>query len=89
MYNPPNTHQSSSLHISRRKRLHHTRTIHEPCPENPVRIRKHAVLQTDNNELTAAEASADQATDILRVREIESGVHFVENVHGSWRVLEE
>jgi hypothetical protein len=61
----PSTHQQSLLHICRRKRLNHTGTIHKPRPENPVRIREHAILQTDNNELTAAEASADQAANIL------------------------
>lgn len=34
----------SLLHISRRKSLDHTRTIHEPCPEDPVRVREHAIL---------------------------------------------
>jgi hypothetical protein len=89
IYTHSTTHQSSLLHIRRRKRLNHTRTIHKSRPENPVRIRKHAILQTDNNELTSAEASADQAANVLRVREIERGVHFVENVHGSRGVLEQ
>lgn len=79
----------SLLHIRRREGLDHTRTIHEPRPENAVRVREHAVLQTDDDELTAAEARADQATDVLSVREIESGVDLVKNVHGCWRVLEQ
>jgi len=79
----------SSLHIRRRQRLHHTRTIHKPRPENPVRIRKHAVFQTDDDELATAEARADQAADVLCVRKIEGGVDFVEDVHGRWRVLQE
>jgi len=77
-------HHRSLLHIRRRKSLDHTRTIHEPRPENAVRVRKHAVLQTDDDELTATEARADQAADVLGVGEIESGVDFVENVHGCW-----
>lgn len=79
----------SLLHIRRRESLDHTRAIHKPCPENAVRVREHAILQTDDDELTAAEARADQATDVLGVREIESGVDFVENVHGCWGVLEQ
>jgi hypothetical protein len=55
----------SLLHIRRRESLDHTRTIHEPCPENAVRVCEHAVLQTDDDELTAAEARADQAADVL------------------------
>jgi hypothetical protein len=82
-------HHRSLLHIRRRKSLDHTRAVHKPCPENAVRVRKHAVLQTDDDELAAAEARADQATDVLGVREIESGVDLVENVHGCWGVLEE
>jgi hypothetical protein len=91
----PNTHtqaivtSSSSLHIRRRQRLHHTRAIHKPRAENPVRVRKHAVLQTDDDELAAAEARADQPADVLRVREVEGRVDFVEDVHGRGRVLEE
>ena len=57
----------SLLHIRWRECLNHTGTIHKPCSENPVRIRKHAVLQTDDDELTAAETCADQATDVLGV----------------------
>lgn len=79
----------SLLHIRRRERLDHTRAVHEPCPENAVRVREHAVLQTDDDELTAAEACADQATDVLGVGEIESGVDLVEDVHGCWGVLEQ
>lgn len=79
----------SLLHICRRERLNHTRTIHESCPENAVGVCEHAVLQTDDDELTAAEARADQTTDVLGVRKIESGVNLVKNVHGCWRVLEQ
>lgn len=79
----------SLLHIRRCESLDHTRAIHEPRPENAVRVRKHAILQTDDDELTAAEARADQATDVLGVGEIESGVDLVEDVHGCWGVLEQ
>lgn len=79
----------SLLHIRRRESLNHARAIHKPCPEDAVRVREHAVLQTDDDELTSAEARPDQATDVLGVGEIESGVDFVENVHGCWGVLEQ
>lgn len=85
-YNPS---MRSSLHIRRRERLDNTSTVHEPRPENPVRVREHAILQTDHDELTAAEARADQSADVLRVGKVEGGVDFVENVHGCWGVLEE
>lgn len=81
--------EASSLHISRRERLHHTRAIHEPRPENPVGVREHAVFQTDDDKLAAAEARADQSADVLRVRQVERGVDFVEDVHGCGRVLQE
>jgi hypothetical protein len=57
----------SLLHIRRRKSLNHTRAIHESCPENAVCVREHAVLQTDDDKLTAAESCADQTTDVLSV----------------------
>ena len=75
----------SLLHIRRRESLDHARAIHKDA----VRVREHAVLQTDDDELTSAEARPDQATDVLGVGEIESGVDFVENVHGCWGVLEQ
>ena len=79
----------SLLHIRRRERLDNTRAVHEPRPENAVRVREHAILQTDDDELAAAEARADQAADVLRVREVERGVDFVEDVHWRGGVLEE
>jgi hypothetical protein len=81
--------RTPSLHIRRRQRLHHTRPIHKSGPKNPICIRKHAVLQTDDDKLTPAEARADQAADVLGVRQVERRVHFVKDVHGGWRVLKE
>ena len=74
---------------TRRQRLNNTRAIHKPGPEDPIRIRKHAVLETDDDELAAAEARADQAADVLRVRQVEGGVDFVQDVHGCGGVLQE
>lgn len=77
---PPHCSKNSGadlLKIRSRKRLHHTRPIHKPGPKNPIRILKHAVLEGDNNELGALKSSLDKPTDILRMREIERGVHFV------------
>ena len=74
----------SLLHIRRRKGLDHTRTIHEPRSEDAVGICEHAVLQTDDDELTAAESRANESANVLGVREIESGVDLIKNVHGRW-----
>ena len=79
----------SLLHIRRREGLDHTRTIHKPHPENAVGICEHAILQTNDDELTAAESRANEPANVLGVREIESGVDLVENVHGCWGVLEQ
>jgi len=55
------------LEVRRRERLDHRGTIGEPRLEDAVRILEHAILQTDNDELTALEPRLDQATDILSV----------------------
>lgn len=79
---------TASPHISGSQSLHHTRAIHKSRAENAIRIGKHAVLQTDDDKLAPLEARANQPADVLRVREIERRVHFVQDVHGGWRVLE-
>lgn len=39
------------LHVGRCQCLHHTCTFAEACLEDSVRILKHAIFQTDDNEL--------------------------------------
>jgi hypothetical protein len=78
-----------SLEIRRSQRLHHTSTLREPCPENPIRVHEHAILQTDNNKLTTLKPGLDEATDVLGVGKIEGGVDFVEDIHGRWFELQE
>lgn len=80
---------NTSFHIRRRKRLNNTRAIHEPRPKYAIRIRKHSIFQTDNDKLTAFEPRPDQAANILRMREIECCVDFVQDIHWRRRVLEE
>lgn len=63
--------------------MHHTRTFTESRAEDAVRVLKHAVLQTNDNELRALEARLDQTTNVLRVRGIECSINFVQNVHRS------
>ena len=79
----------ASLEIRRRKRLHNRSTIHKPRSEDSVCVLEHAVFQTDDDELTALESGLDQSADILRVRQIQSSIYFVEDVHGCWLELKE
>lgn len=78
-----------SLEIRRSQRLHHTSTLREPRPENPIRVHEHTIFQTDNNKLTALKPGLDEATDVLGMRKIEGGVDFVEDIHGCWLELQE
>jgi hypothetical protein len=48
-----------SFQICWRERLHHTRPLGEARPEDPIRILKHAVLQTHHDELTSLKARLD------------------------------
>jgi hypothetical protein len=77
------------LEIRRRQSLHHTRALTKPRSKDTVRILEHAILQGDNDELTALEPCLDEPSNILRVRQIERGVDFVEDVHGCRFELEE
>lgn len=77
------------LEIGSRKRLYHAGTLGEASAENAVGVLEHAVLQTDNDELGALEASLDQATDVLRVRQVQRGVDFVQDVHGGGLELQQ
>ena len=77
------------LQVCRRQRLHHTRALAKPRLEYPISILEHAILQTNNDELRSFESRLDQTADVLRMRKIESGVYFVEDVHGCWLELEQ
>jgi hypothetical protein len=59
-----------SFHVSWRKRLDSTSSIHKPRPENSICVLEHAVLQTNDDELRTLESSLDQAADILCVRQV-------------------
>jgi hypothetical protein len=78
-----------SLEICCRQRLNHTCSFTESCPEDTVCILKHAILQTNNDELTPFEPRLDQSSNVLRVREIERRINFVKNVHRCWLELKE
>lgn len=78
-----------SLQIRRRERLHHARSLAESRPEDAVGVLEHAVLETDDDELRALEPGLDQTANVLRVRQVERRVDFVENVHGRGLELEE
>jgi len=97
------THECSQLHyppftaniyttllkVRSRKRLDDTRPLTKPRPKNPIRILEHAIFKTDDDELTTLEARFDKPANVLRVREIECGIDFVEDVHGRGLELEE
>jgi len=70
------------LQVRRRQRLHHTRPLTEPRLEDPIRILKHAVLQTNDNKLTSLEPLLDQPANILRMRQIQRRIYFIQNIHG-------
>lgn len=76
------------LHVCWRQRLHHTGTLAEARSEDTIGILEHAILETDDDELRALESRLDEATDVLGVGQIESGVDFVKNVHRCWLELE-
>lgn len=72
-----------SPHIRRSQRLNHACSVAKPCTEDAIGILKHAVLETDNDELRALEPGLDQTTNVLCVREIQGGIDLVQDVHGS------
>ena len=61
-------------------------TIAEAGAEEDVGVREETFLEGNDDELRALEAVAEQLPDVLRVREVERRVDFVEDVH--WRGLE-
>jgi len=71
----------STLKLSRRHNTHNTCTFRESRPEDPIGILEHPIFQTHNDELTALEPRLDQAPNILSMRQIQSSVHFVKNIH--------
>lgn len=77
------------FHIGWSQSLHDTCSLTESCPEDTVRVLEHAVLQRDNDELGSLKPGLDQTTDVLCVRQVQSSVHFVQNVHRSGFELQE
>lgn len=77
-------HLYKSFQIRRCQTLHHTRPVLKPRPINPICVLKHAIFQRDDNKLTSLKPRLDKPSDILRVRQIERGVDFVQDVHGRW-----
>lgn len=77
------------LEIRCRQRLDVTCSFAEPRPEDAVGILEHAVLERDDDELGALETCLDQATNVLCMRQIQSGINLVQDVHGSGLELEE
>lgn len=77
------------LEVCRRQCLDHTCALAEPRFENSISILKHAILQTNNDELRCFESRLDQTANVLRVRKIQGGVYFVEDVHGCGLELEQ
>lgn len=88
----PSHHHSSlppSLKIRSSQRLNNTSPLTKPRPKDAIGILKHAILQTNNNKLTALEPGFDQSSNILCMWQIERSVYLVENVHGRWLELEQ
>lgn len=56
-----------SFQIIRSQSCHYTCAVDKLCPEDSVGVCKHAVLQTDDNELAALESGADEAANVLRM----------------------
>jgi hypothetical protein len=77
------THEAISLfQVSWCKGLDNTGSLAESCSEDSIGILEHSVLQTDDNELTAFEASFDESANVLCVRQIKSSIHLIEDIHG-------
>ncbi|KAA8571967.1 hypothetical protein EYC84_001908 [Monilinia fructicola] len=58
-------HKFESIEIRRRQTLYDRSTFTKSGSEDPIRVLKHAIFQTDNDELTTVEACFDQTTNIL------------------------
>ena len=70
-----------SSHISWRQSLDHARPFAEPRLEYAVRILEHSIFQAHDDELRALELRLDETSNVLRVRQVESGVDLVQDVH--------
>lgn len=88
-YPQPDRLPAKSLQVRSGETLHHARALLEAGPEDAVRVLEHAVLETYHDELTALEPRLDQAANVLRMREVQGRVDFVEDVHGCRLELEE
>ena len=53
--------------------------------ENDVCVVEHALLQRHNDELRLWKVRADHAADVLRVAQIQRGIHLIQDV--DWRRL--
>lgn len=79
-------HQCHLPHIRRGQSLNHACSFAKARSEDSVGVLKHAVLETDDNELRTLEPCLNETTNVLRMREIQSSVNLVENIH--WRGFE-
>lgn len=60
---------------------HGRHSVHELGPEDHVGVGEHALLQGDDQELRTRKMRPQHVSDVLGVREVERGVHLVEDVH--------
>lgn len=95
IFNESSRHRTSKVSLfvkmCHESSLHHTDntgSFTKPRPKNPVCVLEHTILQTHHNELTALEPGLDQSTNVLSMRQVQSGIHFVQNVHGCRLELE-
>ncbi len=58
------------LEIRCRQGLYYTCALTESCPEYAIRVLKHSILETNDNELAAFEPILDQSSNILSMRQI-------------------
>ena len=79
----------SSLQILRSQHLYQTRPLLKPGAKDPIRVLKHAVLQTHHNKLTTLEPSLDQPTNILRMAQIQRRIDLIQDIHGRGFELQE
>lgn len=54
-----------------------------------VGVGEESLLETDDDELRPFESVSEELTNVLSVRQIQSGVDLVEDVHGSGLELKE
>jgi hypothetical protein len=66
-----------ALPIRPARRRYDRGAINKPRAEDAVGVLKHAVFQTDDNELGALEPCLEETPNILRMGEIEGGIDLV------------